>query len=223
MALAVPTLHKKLGLLALVSTLTFLALLFFRPMLRSASAAQCGPNECKGPGQYVCQYGTMCCTGGGCPSYVCVRSGCTFFGGSYCVGCSARSYNPAVCGPMGLPTPCCVNWTYCSDVYRTGGTCSYCGGGPNPPGPSCTWGGSIAAPTCSQANGLRGEYYRDNPAGNPRFDGGLKLVRNDATVQFNWGTGDPGAGLCGDHFSARWSGYVETPTSGSLDLLHRLR
>jgi hypothetical protein len=42
----------------------------------------------------------------------------------------------------------------------------------------------------------------------------LKRVQTDATVNFNWGTGAPGAGLCSDRFSARWSGYVNTPAAG---------
>jgi len=39
-----------------------------------AYAADCYPGECN-PDKYVCQFGTMCCIGGGCPSWVCENNG----------------------------------------------------------------------------------------------------------------------------------------------------
>jgi hypothetical protein len=50
----------------------------------------------------------------------------------------------------------------------------------------------------------RGEYYANRDlAGDPT------LVRNDATVNFNWGEGGPAAGLPADNFSARWTRFLD--------------
>ena len=47
----------------------------------------------------------------------------------------------------------------------------------------------------------RGEYYN-----NPDLSGAPILVRNDTSVNFNWGTGSPpGVPVSADHFSVRWS------------------
>jgi hypothetical protein len=46
----------------------------------------------------------------------------------------------------------------------------------------------------------RGEYYNNKTlSGSPAF------VRDDATIDFNWGTGSPGAGVNPDLFSVRWT------------------
>lgn len=46
----------------------------------------------------------------------------------------------------------------------------------------------------------QGEYFNNlNLAGNP------VLVRNDAAVNFDWGSGAPAAGIGADNFSVRWS------------------
>ena len=50
--------------------------------------------------------------------------------------------------------------------------------------------------------GLTGEYYdNDNLTW-------LKVVRTDATINFNWGTGSPDVSIGADSFSARWRGLV---------------
>ncbi|MGE5393047.1 MAG: PA14 domain-containing protein, partial [Candidatus Saccharibacteria bacterium] len=49
-------------------------------------------------------------------------------------------------------------------------------------------------------NSFSGCYYSD-----PNFNR-LSLIRNDQTVNFDWGSGSPGAGLPADSFSARWDG-----------------
>ena len=84
------------------------------------------------------------------------------------------------------------------------------------------WGSTIAEPpACDQANGLRGRYYRDNPIGGADFaarsDGGLKLVRNDSTVNFDWGANSSPdmAKLECDHFTVVWTGWVNLSTSGN--------
>lgn len=46
----------------------------------------------------------------------------------------------------------------------------------------------------------KGEYWS-----NPNFTGAPVLVRNDKTLDFNWGTGAPAPGLPADSFAARWS------------------
>jgi PKD repeat protein/uncharacterized protein YraI len=49
----------------------------------------------------------------------------------------------------------------------------------------------------------RGEYYN-----NRNLSGAPILVRNDAAVNFDWGTGAPAAGMSADDFSVRWSRAV---------------
>jgi hypothetical protein len=42
---------------------------------------------------------------------------------------------------------------------------------------------------------------------------GTAVTRTDATVDFDWSTGSPAAGVLADSFSARWIGQVQAPTS----------
>jgi hypothetical protein len=49
----------------------------------------------------------------------------------------------------------------------------------------------------------KGEYYN-----NQTLSGAPTIVRNDAAVNFNWGTGSPDPAIPVDHFSARWSRTV---------------
>ncbi len=53
--------------------------------------------------------------------------------------------------------------------------------------------------TPGPAEGWRGEYYN-----NPDLTGRPILVRTDAAVNFEWGTGAPAEGLPADGFSIRW-------------------
>jgi PKD repeat protein len=46
----------------------------------------------------------------------------------------------------------------------------------------------------------RGEYYN-----NPNLAGAPVLVRNDVTIDFNWGAGSPDPALPADNFSVRWT------------------
>lgn len=49
----------------------------------------------------------------------------------------------------------------------------------------------------------RGEYYNNmNLAGAPI------MVRDDATINFNWGTGSPGGGVPADNFSVNWTNFI---------------
>ncbi|MFN8458375.1 MAG: PKD domain-containing protein [Anaerolineae bacterium] len=47
------------------------------------------------------------------------------------------------------------------------------------------------------------EYYN-----NPNLQGAPVLVRNEGTINHNWGQGSPGAGVPADNFSARWTRSV---------------
>jgi hypothetical protein len=58
--------------------------------------------------------------------------------------------------------------------------------------------------------GLQGEYFN-----NMTLAGAPALTRIDATVDFDWGTGSPGAGLNADQFSVRWTGFVRAPANGN--------
>lgn len=58
-------------------------------------------------------------------------------------------------------------------------------------------------------SGLYGEYF-DNKDLTAR-----RLVRNDATVNFDWGSGSPDPAIGSDGFSVRWSGWIQAPVSGS--------
>lgn len=52
----------------------------------------------------------------------------------------------------------------------------------------------------------RGEYFN-----NPRLEGGPALVREDAQINFNWGTGAPAPGISADGFSVRWTRSIYLP------------
>lgn len=62
----------------------------------------------------------------------------------------------------------------------------------------------------NNGTGLRGQYYN-----NMTLTGTPAVTRTDATVNFSWGSGSPGAGINSDGFSTRWEGEVEAPVSGS--------
>lgn len=71
----------------------------------------------------------------------------------------------------------------------------------------------ISDPPAGSASGtgLLGQYYRGKGFRE------LILSRTDATVDSStWSGGSPAPGVPADHFSARWSGWVEPPSSGSF-------
>jgi hypothetical protein len=67
--------------------------------------------------------------------------------------------------------------------------------------------------TPASLNGLTGQYFND--PGNGTHFGTLILTRGDPTVNFTW-AGSPAAGVGADNFSARWTGRVEAPVTGSF-------
>jgi chitodextrinase/lysophospholipase L1-like esterase len=68
---------------------------------------------------------------------------------------------------------------------------------------------NVTTPANNVTNGLRGEYYD-----NPDFTD-LKLTRTDANVAFGWWMNAPASSMGADHFSVRWTGQVQAPTTGS--------
>ncbi|MBS1809999.1 MAG: discoidin domain-containing protein [Acidobacteria bacterium] len=59
----------------------------------------------------------------------------------------------------------------------------------------------------TQGTGLLAEYYD-----NINFTGN-RVIRTDATVNFNWGTSAPVTGIAADSFSVRWIGQVQAKAS----------
>jgi autotransporter-associated beta strand protein len=69
--------------------------------------------------------------------------------------------------------------------------------------------GTVSIIVGTAGTGLKGEYFD-----NVNFTN-LKLTRTDAQVNFDWGTGTPNALLGADTFSARWSGLLRVPETGT--------
>ncbi|NIO72208.1 MAG: beta-glucosidase, partial [Anaerolineae bacterium] len=70
-------------------------------------------------------------------------------------------------------------------------------------------GGALAQLTWERLDNYpdwKAEYYN-----NPNLSGAPVLVRNDVSVNFDWGTGSPGPGVPADNFSARWSHSISFP------------
>ena len=67
--------------------------------------------------------------------------------------------------------------------------------------------------------GLRGEYYNDPSNGayplEDPFAASPVLTRTDATVDFDWDDDSPTSHVNSNFFSARWTGQVKAPISGS--------
>jgi len=86
--------------------------------------------------------------------------------------------------------------------------------GMTPPNPLPTPLPSPPSPNPPSANLWRGEYFNNRDlAGLPA------LVRSDAVVEFDWGTGSPAAGIIGaDNFSVRWTSTQNLPSG-----VYRLR
>ncbi|WP_052754354.1 PA14 domain-containing protein [Calothrix sp. 336/3] len=63
--------------------------------------------------------------------------------------------------------------------------------------------GTFAVDVTGLGTGLKGEYYDNQNFTN------LALIRTDATVNFDWGTGSPAANIGADTFSVRWTGQIQ--------------
>lgn len=55
-------------------------------------------------------------------------------------------------------------------------------------------------PVAAESSTWRGEYYS-----NQWLVGTSSMIRDDPSVNFNWGAGSPGAPIPADHFSVRWT------------------
>ncbi len=64
-----------------------------------------------------------------------------------------------------------------------------------------------------KAHGLQGEYFA-----NENLNGRASFTRTDKQINFMWGTGSPKKGFPEDHFSIRWTGYMQVPQSGNYVL-----
>ncbi|HUT21037.1 MAG TPA: PA14 domain-containing protein, partial [Anaerolineae bacterium] len=62
---------------------------------------------------------------------------------------------------------------------------------------------AVAASASLQTGAWFGEYYA-----NTDLVGGPTMTRQDAAIDFSWGTGSPAAGIPTDGFSARWTRTV---------------
>ena len=70
--------------------------------------------------------------------------------------------------------------------------------------------GGAAGPDAAPAElpaGLHAAFFRRH--------GELAAERVDPVIEFAWGEAEPAAGVGADHFSARWTGYLEVPVDGS--------
>lgn len=65
---------------------------------------------------------------------------------------------------------------------------------------------ALPPPTPPVISDWRGEYYN-----NLNLSGAPVLVRNDASINFDWGNDAPAAGISADNFSVRWSRSLSFP------------
>ena len=77
------------------------------------------------------------------------------------------------------------------------------------PAAATTYTATYRIATGGTGTGLSATYFN-----NADFTG-TSVSRIDATVDFNWGTGSPASSIAVDTFSARWTGQVEAPVTGS--------
>jgi hypothetical protein len=70
-------------------------------------------------------------------------------------------------------------------------------------------GGSTCSAVAGSGSGLTGDYFSGTTLTTK------VLTRTDATVDFQWGTAAPAAGVAADNYSVRWTGQVSPRFSGS--------
>jgi uncharacterized repeat protein (TIGR03806 family) len=66
----------------------------------------------------------------------------------------------------------------------------------------------INSSSVGNGTGLRGEYFSNHLSTDP-YSGAPTLVRTDANINFNWGTGSPDPSISADSFTVRWIGAVQ--------------
>jgi hypothetical protein len=77
------------------------------------------------------------------------------------------------------------------------------------PNANTSYTATFTASTVPVGVGLQGYYFN-----NQNFTGTI-VTRLDPTVDFNWGTGVPVAGIAADTFSVRWTGQVRAKVTGT--------
>lgn len=71
---------------------------------------------------------------------------------------------------------------------------------------------SLALPVSASEHGLTATYWDNLGAHGP------SLTRVDSSLDFDWGTGSPAAGIAADTFSVRWTGRLLAPATGVYTL-----
>ncbi len=59
----------------------------------------------------------------------------------------------------------------------------------------------------------RGQYFN-----NMYLGGAPVFTRDDAAINFDWGTGSPGGGIPADYFSVKWDGVVNLSSTGNYNI-----
>jgi beta-glucosidase len=91
---------------------------------------------------------------------------------------------------------------------RAGGTVTYAQGVASPNGQVVD--SSYLTPSSGSGSGLTGQYY-DNTG----LSGTPVATRNDPNVNFLWGGQPPMSGMPGNGWSAKWTGTLKPPTTGT--------
>ncbi len=65
-------------------------------------------------------------------------------------------------------------------------------------------------PSAGSGSGLSGQFYN-----NMTLSGSPVLTRVDAQVNFNWGGNSPGSGVAASGWSAKWTGTITAPQTGT--------
>lgn len=81
------------------------------------------------------------------------------------------------------------------------------------PGPGRGTAEFVAVPSSALGEGMRGEYFA-----NIALAGRPTVTRTDATIDFSWPFGGPDTALAYGWYSARWTGTLQPPASGTLRL-----
>lgn len=71
--------------------------------------------------------------------------------------------------------------------------------------------------TAGAGDGLMASFWNFDVVSNGNLfpSGPASVVRQDAQVDFDWGSGSPDTGINADRFAARWEGFVEAPSTGN--------
>jgi hypothetical protein len=150
---------------------------------------------------------------------------CGDFGGGMIAASDGGSDGPiaadvAPCMPCPIWTVACGG--QCVDLTSSPENCGGCGVACDTRTQQCQGGVCVAAPRCAAVDagtaapsetappGLRGEYYGDESLA------GMRFVRIDAQVSFDWSMAPATASFPMEHYSVQWTGQVTPPSSGTF-------